>query len=108
MSRYSLMNKLVELDTAMAFFDSVRAIGEQTVLTNGCFDVIHSGHVQYLRQSRMLGDCLLVAVNSDQSIRRLKGKERPINTFQDRIEILECVSKSINPREIRGNMQLGI
>ena len=51
-------------------------------------------------QKDFIGDCLLVAVNSDQSIRRLKGKERPINTFQDRIEILECVSKSINPREI--------
>ena len=90
MSKYNYIDKLIELDSAMTFFNSVKAMRERTVLTNGCFDVIHSGHVQYLRQSRMLGGCLVVAVNSDQSIRKLKGENRPINTFDNRIQVLSA------------------
>lgn len=65
------------------------------VFTNGCFDLLHVGHVRYLRQARELGDALIVALNSDASVRDLKGPTRPVNTEEDRAEILmalECVS----------------
>ncbi len=65
------------------------------VFTNGCFDIIHPGHIHFLEQSRSLGDILFVAVNSDESIRRIKGNNRPINTLSDRIKIL-CSLNSID------------
>jgi len=61
------------------------------VLTNGCFDLLHTGHVRYLKQARELGDALLVAVNSDQSVRELKGPERPLNGEEDRSEVLAAL-----------------
>ena len=64
------------------------------VFTNGCFDILHIGHIRYLEQARELGDLLVVGVNSDESVRRLKGKDRPINSEQDRVELLtalDCV-----------------
>ena len=63
-------------------------------MTNGCFDILHAGHVRYLTQARQLGDRLLVAINDDDSVRRLKGNNRPINTLEQRIAVLnalECV-----------------
>jgi D-beta-D-heptose 7-phosphate kinase/D-beta-D-heptose 1-phosphate adenosyltransferase len=72
-----------------------RAAGRRIVLTNGCFDVLHRGHTTYLSQAAQLGDVLVVAVNSDRSVRRLKGPERPINAAADRagvIAALSCVS----------------
>lgn len=71
-----------------------RARGDRIVFTNGCFDVLHRGHVAYLRQARELGDLLIVALNSDDSVRRLKGPERPVNPLVDRAGVvgaLECV-----------------
>jgi D-beta-D-heptose 7-phosphate kinase / D-beta-D-heptose 1-phosphate adenosyltransferase len=65
-----------------------RAQGRRIVLTNGCFDVLHRGHVGYLEQARRLGDVLVVAVNSDDSVRRLKGPERPVNPVEDRAAVL--------------------
>jgi rfaE bifunctional protein nucleotidyltransferase chain/domain len=68
--------------------------GERLVLTNGCFDLVHAGHVRYLRQARALGDALAVGLNSDRSVRRLKGAGRPVATEEDRAEVLvalECV-----------------
>ncbi len=62
--------------------------GKRLVLTNGCFDLLHTGHVRYLQQARELGDILLVAVNSDQSVRELKGPDRPLNNASDRAEVL--------------------
>lgn len=61
----------------------------KTVFTNGCFDILHSGHVQYLNEARALGDKLIVGLNSDLSVKRLKGEERPINTEDDRKFVLE-------------------
>ena len=61
----------------------------RVVFTNGCFDIIHSGHVAYLNQAKLLGDVLFVGLNSDQSVQRLKGKSRPIVEEQDRKEVLE-------------------
>ena len=59
--------------------------GAQVVFTNGCFDVLHRGHTTYLAAARALGDQLVVALNTDASIRRLKGSERPWNTLEDRL-----------------------
>jgi rfaE bifunctional protein nucleotidyltransferase chain/domain len=64
------------------------AAGRRLVFTNGCFDLLHVGHVRYLQAARALGDALLVAVNGDASVRALKGPSRPINNEQDRAEVL--------------------
>jgi D-beta-D-heptose 7-phosphate kinase/D-beta-D-heptose 1-phosphate adenosyltransferase len=66
----------------------------RVVFTNGCFDILHIGHVTYLKQARALGDLLVVGLNTDASVKRLKGAERPIQPEKDRLEILaslECV-----------------
>lgn len=65
-----------------------RARNERIVMTNGCFDVLHAGHVAYLEEAKALGDRLIVAVNDDDSVRRLKGESRPINTLIDRMAVL--------------------
>ncbi|SCL24778.1 rfaE bifunctional protein, domain II [Micromonospora nigra] len=69
-----------------------RAAGRSVVFTNGCFDVLHRGHVRYLEQARALGDVLVVAVNSDGSVRRLKGPDRPVNPVEDRVALLAALS----------------
>ncbi len=69
-----------------------RARGRRIVFTNGCFDVLHSGHVGYLEQAKQLGDILIVAVNSDESVRRLKGENRPVNPVEDRVSVLSALS----------------
>ncbi len=61
------------------------------VFTNGCFDLIHKGHVTYLEQARKLGDGLIVALNSDASVCRLKGPDRPLNTLADRLEVMAAL-----------------
>ncbi|GIW23685.1 MAG: glycerol-3-phosphate cytidylyltransferase [Candidatus Sericytochromatia bacterium] len=61
---------------------------KKIVFTNGCFDILHTGHINYLARAKELGDILIVAVNSDHSVKRLKGKERPINTLNDRMFLL--------------------
>lgn len=66
----------------------LRSQGKKVVLTNGCFDIIHVGHVRYLNAARELGDCLVVGLNSDESVRQLKGLSRPINPQEDRAEVL--------------------
>jgi D-beta-D-heptose 7-phosphate kinase / D-beta-D-heptose 1-phosphate adenosyltransferase len=65
-----------------------RAQGRKIIFTNGCFDILHSGHVNYLNRARELGHVLIVGINTDDSIRRLKGASRPINSLQDRIDVL--------------------
>lgn len=68
-----------------------RAKGERIVFTNGCFDILHAGHVTYLQQAAKLGDRLVVAVNDDASVRRLKGKDRPVNNLQSRMTVLAAL-----------------
>jgi D-beta-D-heptose 7-phosphate kinase/D-beta-D-heptose 1-phosphate adenosyltransferase len=65
-----------------------RARGERIVFTNGCFDILHAGHVAYLEEARALGDRLVVAVNDDASVRRLKGPGRPVNALERRLRVL--------------------
>ena len=69
-----------------------RQEGRRIVLTNGCFDVLHRGHTRYLNQAKQLGDVLVVALNSDESVRRLKGQGRPINTIADRAAVIAALS----------------
>jgi rfaE bifunctional protein nucleotidyltransferase chain/domain len=61
------------------------------IFTNGCFDILHVGHIQYLEQSRALGDRLVVGLNSDESVRRIKGPTRPVNSQADRKRVLEAL-----------------
>jgi len=69
----------------------LRAGGQKLVFTNGVFDILHVGHVRYLTEARALGDALVVAVNSDDSTRELKGANRPINSESDRVEVLAAL-----------------
>lgn len=65
--------------------------GKTIVFTNGCFDILHAGHVSYLEEAKSLGDVLIVGLNSDDSVKRLKGDKRPINTQDDRKSVLEAL-----------------
>ena len=67
----------------------VRSEGKTIVMTNGCFDIIHAGHVNYLKQAKAMGDYLIVAVNDDASVQKLKGEDRPVNTLDDRLTVLD-------------------
>lgn len=71
--------------------DAARANGATVVFTNGCFDVLHAGHVRYLTKARAMGDFLVIGLNSDASVRSLKGNGRPINTEDDRAEVLDAL-----------------
>ena len=93
-----MSEKIVNPDRLAAIADSFRAQGRKLVLTNGCFDLLHVGHVRYLQAARALGDALAVAINGDDSVRVLKGAGRPLNTERDRAEILaalECVDYAV-------------
>ncbi|MEJ2299479.1 MAG: bifunctional D-glycero-beta-D-manno-heptose-7-phosphate kinase/D-glycero-beta-D-manno-heptose 1-phosphate adenylyltransferase HldE, partial [Woeseiaceae bacterium] len=79
---------LVDLDALLALVAEARERGERIIMTNGCFDVLHAGHVAYLEEAKSLGDRLIVAVNDDDSVRRLKGESRPINALEDRMQVL--------------------
>ena len=80
--------KLIERQDLPALARTLQNQGKTVVFTNGCFDVLHAGHVRYLTAARKLGDCLIVGLNSDASVQRLKGPTRPINQEQDRAEVL--------------------
>src|SRR5512144_3331043 len=72
----------------------IRSAGKKIVFTNGCFDILHTGHTRYLGMARSFGDVLVVAVNSDLSVRKIKGEKRPVNAEAERMEVLatlECV-----------------
>jgi len=82
------LERLLTLDNLAILGAQYTASGKHLVLTNGCFDLLHTGHVRYLQQARDLGDALIVAVNGDSSVRELKGPTRPINSESDRAEVL--------------------
>jgi D-beta-D-heptose 7-phosphate kinase/D-beta-D-heptose 1-phosphate adenosyltransferase len=86
--------RVLSLPEAVQHIEQLRRDGRIVVFTNGVFDLLHPGHVRYLRQARALGDALIVGLNSDASVRRNKGPDRPINPEAERAEILaalECV-----------------
>ena len=70
------------------FCATLREAGQRVVFTNGCFDILHAGHVRYLEAARALGDCLVLGLNTDASVRRLKGETRPVNTELDRAAVV--------------------
>jgi len=87
-----IQNGAVEEDQLLEFVMRARAAGERIVMTNGCFDILHAGHITYLQQARALGDRLIVAVNDDDSVRRLKGKTRPVNPLSARQTVLAALA----------------
>lgn len=103
---------VIDLDDLLPILEVARAEGETIVATNGCFDILHPGHVDYLQRARELGDRLLVLVNSDASVQRLKGSERPINALPQRmlmLAALECVDWVVSfeedtPRDVIGRV----
>ena len=84
--------KIVDPSQIKKITDKLKADGKTIVFTNGCFDILHVGHVRYLKAARELGDCLILGLNSDQSVRTLKGPTRPINNQDDRAEVLSALS----------------
>ena len=82
------MAPLLDLDAAVRLAGQWRREGKRLVLANGCFDLLHVGHVRYLEGARRLGDVLLVGINSDRSVARLKGPGRPIMTAEERAELV--------------------
>src|ERR1700754_4038071 len=83
-----MKDKILTADLMLAERERLRAAGKRLVFTNGGFDLLHVGHVRYLSQARALGDALVVAINSDRSVRELKGPERPVFDQDERAEIL--------------------
>ena len=84
--------KIVEVKDLSGRCEKLRSIGKKIVATNGCFDLLHVGHVRYLQAARALGDLLVVGLNGDGSIHELKGAGRPITTQSDRAEILAALA----------------
>lgn len=99
-----MKEKVVDAEQLSAIGKEMRAKSRKLVLTNGCFDLLHVGHIRYLQAARALGDALAVAINGDESVRSLKGKGRPLNNEADRAEVvaaLECVDHVIIFPEVR-------
>ncbi len=89
-----MREKIKGRETLLRIVEELKVMGKKIIFTNGCFDLLHVGHIRYLEKARSLGDVLIVGVNSDQSVKILKGPKRPIISEEDRAEILsalECV-----------------
>ena len=84
-------SKILTLDQLAAESGRLRSESQRVVATNGCFDILHVGHVRYLTAARKLGDVLVVGLNGDDSVRQLKGEGRPVNREQDRAEMLAAL-----------------
>ncbi|HRX29096.1 MAG TPA: D-glycero-beta-D-manno-heptose 1-phosphate adenylyltransferase [Saprospiraceae bacterium] len=80
-----------ELGNLMDWLSLQKKEGKTLVFTNGCFDLLHKGHVQYLEEAKMQGDILIVGINSDTSVKRLKGEERPIQNLDNRMNVLAAL-----------------
>ena len=101
--------KLLPLAAAVARRAQWRTAGQKVVLTNGVFDLLHTGHLYYLQKARALGDALVVALNSDASVKRLKGPLRPVQTESERafaLAALACVDAIVIFREPRLTMEI--
>jgi rfaE bifunctional protein nucleotidyltransferase chain/domain len=90
-ARVDFRQKIVTWDNLPEWRSALRASGKRLVVTNGCFDLLHLGHVTYLETARNHGDALLVGVNGDEAVRQLKGAERPINEEYDRAAVLAAL-----------------
>jgi D-glycero-beta-D-manno-heptose 1-phosphate adenylyltransferase len=83
--------KIMPRDSLARELSSVQAAGRKVVFTNGCFDLLHVGHLSYLAEARAQGDCLVVAINTDQSVHAIKGPDRPVLPQEERAEILAAL-----------------
>jgi D-beta-D-heptose 7-phosphate kinase/D-beta-D-heptose 1-phosphate adenosyltransferase len=84
--------KIISLEKAYSLVDDLKSAGRRVVFTNGCFDLLHPGHTRYLEEARKLGDVLIVVVNSDASVRAIKGPGRPIFPAAERTELLAALA----------------
>jgi rfaE bifunctional protein nucleotidyltransferase chain/domain len=91
MSNRTYFGRLLSVDEAVAWREDLRAEGRAVVFTNGCFDLVHAGHVEYLAWARQQGDALIVGLNEDESVRRIKGEARPIVPFAQRATVLRAL-----------------
>ncbi len=82
------MGQIVDIETLLPLRKKAKEENHKVVFTNGCFDILHRGHIEYLNEAKALGDILILGLNSDVSVRALKGKERPLNIEEDRAIIL--------------------
>lgn len=85
-------DKVIPWDKLPAWREALRAAGRKLVATNGCFDLLHRGHVAYLQSARNEGDALLIGLNADASVRNIKGPGRPVNTEEDRAFVLAALA----------------
>jgi len=100
--------KIKTLSEAVQLRARLRELGEKVVFTNGCFDILHVGHVRYLNAARALGDALIVGINSDRSVREIKGESRPIVPEEERAEVIAglgsvdcvCIFDDATPKRI--------
>lgn len=86
-----IIGKIISQEELLGKVKNLQGDGKRVVMTNGCFDILHSGHVKYLSKAKGLGDVLIVAVNSDDSVKRLKGSSRPINKITERMTVLSSL-----------------
>jgi D-glycero-beta-D-manno-heptose 1-phosphate adenylyltransferase len=86
------MSKILSIDQLLLERERLGREGKRVVLTNGCFDLLHPGHVRFLEQAKSHGDILIIAINSDRSVKKLKGPDRPILTENERAEVLAALS----------------
>jgi len=86
-----MISKIKDLKILAKTLSALRSKGKKIVFTNGCFDILHAGHVDYLSKARRLGDVLVVGLNSDSSVKKIKGKARPINKEPDRAKVLSAL-----------------
>lgn len=86
------MGQLLRRENVADFVKKLHQSGKTVVVTNGCFDILHVGHVRYLQKTKSFADYMIVLLNSDKSVRRIKGPTRPINNEQDRAEVLNALA----------------
>jgi rfaE bifunctional protein nucleotidyltransferase chain/domain len=86
------MEKIKSLEEVVQIRFQLRAEGKKLVFTNGCFDLLHAGHVRYLNQARAFGDALVIGLNTDRSVRRIKGDDRPVIPEMERAEVLSALA----------------
>lgn len=86
------MGQVVTLNNLIEILPELKAQGKTIVTTNGCFDILHAGHVRYLNKAKALGDILIIGLNSDKSVKSIKGPTRPINCEDDRAEVISALS----------------
>jgi D-beta-D-heptose 7-phosphate kinase/D-beta-D-heptose 1-phosphate adenosyltransferase len=84
--------KIKNLSQLKKIVEKLKKENKKIIFTNGCFDLLHIGHIRYLQEAKKLGDCLIVALNSDNSVRKLKGEKRPLVPEEERAEIISSLS----------------